>query len=80
MCIDKSTDCKSQISESLNKQEFIVPVARLAYAHTQIAEWRRSCNWRPDAETEEAPETYLAQRYVDQPYLVRMPVLASGLH
>ncbi|KAL6749379.1 tubulin tyrosine ligase-like family, member 9 [Haematococcus lacustris] len=35
---------------------------------SQISDWRRDHTWRPD--DEEAPETYLAQRYVDAPYLV----------
>lgn len=34
----------------------------------QISEWRRTYTWKP--EEEEAAETYLAQRYVDSPYLV----------
>ena len=37
-------------------------------AAVQISDWRRDHTWRPD--DEEAPETYLAQRYVDGPYLV----------
>uniref|UniRef100_A0A7S0WWM7 Tubulin--tyrosine ligase-like protein 9 n=1 Tax=Chlamydomonas leiostraca TaxID=1034604 RepID=A0A7S0WWM7_9CHLO len=35
---------------------------------SQISDWRRDHTWRPD--DEDAPETYLAQRYVDAPYLV----------
>eukprot|EP00798_Chlamydomonas_sp_ICE-L_P013419 gene13419-19273_t len=35
---------------------------------SQISDWRRTNTWRPD--DEEAPETYLAQRYVDAPYLI----------
>jgi len=34
----------------------------------QISDWRREHSWKPDDET--AAETYLAQRYVDSPYLV----------
>jgi tubulin polyglutamylase TTLL9 len=34
----------------------------------QISDWRRNYTWKP--EEEEAAETYLAQRYVDSPYLV----------
>lgn len=34
----------------------------------QISDWRRTYTWKPDEE--EAAETYLAQRYVDSPYLV----------
>jgi tubulin polyglutamylase TTLL9 len=34
----------------------------------QISDWRRDHTWRPDDEAQ--AETYLAQRYVDQPYLV----------
>jgi hypothetical protein len=36
--------------------------------HLQISDWRRTYSWKPDEE--EAAETYLAQRYVDSPYLV----------
>lgn len=35
---------------------------------SQISDWRRTYTWKPDEE--EAAETYLAQRYVDSPYLV----------
>lgn len=35
---------------------------------SQISDWRRDHTWRPDDDTQ--PETYLAQRYVDSPYLV----------
>jgi Tubulin-tyrosine ligase family len=39
------------------------------YQHCmQISDWRRTYTWKPDEE--EAAETYLAQRYVDSPYLV----------
>lgn len=34
----------------------------------QISDWRRTYSWKPDEE--DAAETYLAQRYVDSPYLV----------
>ena len=34
----------------------------------QISDWRRDHTWRPDDEAQ--AETYLAQRYVDNPYLV----------
>jgi tubulin polyglutamylase TTLL9 len=36
--------------------------------HQQISDWRRDHTWKPDDEA--AAETYLAQRYVDSPYLV----------
>lgn len=35
---------------------------------SQISDWRRDHTWKPDQE--EAAEAYLAQRYVDSPYLV----------
>uniref|UniRef100_A0A383W9P9 Tubulin--tyrosine ligase-like protein 9 n=1 Tax=Tetradesmus obliquus TaxID=3088 RepID=A0A383W9P9_TETOB len=35
---------------------------------SQISDWRRDHTWKPDDEA--AAETYLAQRYVDSPYLV----------
>lgn len=35
---------------------------------SQISDWRRDHTWKPDQE--EVAETYLAQRYVDSPYLV----------
>eukprot|EP00775_Hariotina_reticulata_P014320 gene14320-46_t len=34
----------------------------------QISDWRRDHSWKPDDEA--AAETYLAQRYVDSPFLV----------
>jgi hypothetical protein len=34
----------------------------------QISDWRRTHTWKPDDEA--AAEAYLAQRYVDRPYLV----------
>lgn len=37
-------------------------------AVSQISDWRRNHTWKPDEE--EVAETYLAQRYVDSPYLV----------
>lgn len=42
----------------------------------QISDWRRDHTWRPNThgekeEDDSGPETYLAQRYVDAPYLVR---------
>lgn len=36
----------------------------------QISDWRRDYSWKPGNDDETATETYLAQRYVDQPYLV----------
>lgn len=38
----------------------------------QISDWRKDYTWKPTGgDTEaDAPETYLAQRYVDNPYLV----------
>lgn len=39
----------------------------------QISDWRRDHTWKPGQERcddEEGPETYLAQRYLDAPYLV----------
>jgi len=38
------------------------------HGHFQISDWRRTYSWKPDEE--DAAETYLAQRYVDSPYLV----------
>jgi len=47
----------------------------------QISDWRRDHSWKPDDEA--AAETYLAQRYVDNPYLVisriRRGMLLIGL-
>ncbi|MEW5300219.1 MAG: hypothetical protein WDW36_003164 [Sanguina aurantia] len=39
---------------------------------SQISDWRKDYTWKPTGgDTEaDAPETYLAQRYVDNPYLV----------
>lgn len=40
----------------------------VARCPAQINDWRRTYSWKPDEE--EAAETYLAQRYIDSPYLV----------
>ncbi|GLC33111.1 hypothetical protein PLESTB_000369300 [Pleodorina starrii] len=40
---------------------------------SQISDWRRDHTWKPGQEPqegEEGPETYLAQRYLESPYLV----------
>ena len=37
---------------------------------SQISDWKRGAPTPASANDEEAPETYLAQRYVDSPYLV----------
>jgi tubulin polyglutamylase TTLL9 len=43
----------------------------VCHAAPQISDWRRGCSWRPEEDdTAPPPETYLAQRYVDAPYLV----------
>lgn len=43
----------------------------------QISDWRRDHSWKPDDEA--AAETYLAQRYVDSPYLVIKSSCSAGL-
>ncbi|KAI8464205.1 MAG: tubulin tyrosine ligase-like family, member 9 [Monoraphidium minutum] len=45
----------------------LAPISR-GSARTRISEWRRDHTWKPD--DEEQAETYLAQRYLDTPYLV----------
>lgn len=43
----------------------------LRAASAQISDWRRTYSWKPNTDEDgEAAETYLAQRYVDSPYLV----------
>ena len=42
---------------------------------SQISDWKKSFKWRPntgpaDQEQEEQVETYVAQRYIDNPYLI----------
>ncbi|PNG99127.1 putative tubulin polyglutamylase TTLL9, partial [Tetrabaena socialis] len=40
---------------------------------SQISDWRRDHTWKPGQEPQEGdegPETYLAQRYLEAPYLV----------